>query len=149
MRDLSLKISLKYKVCIGIIAFCVMMILQLATSFGFLGEGFSYYISSVYTKLTAGGVFFGVLAYGLQAAVTQVFAYILLSTGVIICVLIMLDVFHRLGGKKERKEPARKSRKDFRSKRAILRRELGRRFHIDEDFVGFSEHQRLLLLKKP
>ncbi len=105
VRDLSLKISLKYKVCIGIIAFCVMMILQLATSFGFLGEGFSYYISSVYTKLTAGGVFFGVLAYGLQAAVTQVFAYILLSTGVIICVLIMLDVFHRLGGKKERKEP--------------------------------------------
>ena len=100
VRDLSLKISLKYKVCIGIIAFCVMMILQLATSFGFLGEGFSYYISSVYTKLTAGGVFFGVLAYGLQAAVTQVFVYILLSTGVIIC-----DVFHRLGGKKERKEP--------------------------------------------
>ena len=46
VRDLSLKISLKYKVCIGIIAFCVMMILQLATSFGFLGEGFSYYISS-------------------------------------------------------------------------------------------------------
>ncbi len=111
MRDLRLQISLKNKICIGIIAFCAMMILQLATSFSYIGEGFSHYISSVYAnKYTAGGVLFGVLAYGFQAAVTQVFAYILLSTGIVVCALIMLDVFRRFG-KKEQKEPIVEERK--------------------------------------
>ncbi|MCI8612924.1 MAG: DNA translocase FtsK [Clostridia bacterium] len=106
VRDLSLRISVKSRICISVIAFCAMIILQLATSFSHLNEGFSYYISSVLdVKVTAGGVLFGIFAYGLQAAVTQVFAYILMSTGIIIPLLIMLNVFGKIGGKKEKQEP--------------------------------------------
>lgn len=98
VRGYGLEVGLKNRICIGITVFCLFMILQLATSFMYLGEGFSHYISSVFdAKYTGGGVLFGVLVYGLQAAVGQVFTYIFMSVGIVVCVLLMFDVFSRIG----------------------------------------------------
>ena len=105
VRDFGIEMGLKNRVCIGITVFCLFMILQLATSFMYIGEGFSHYISAVFdAKYTGGGVLFGVLVYGLQAAVGQVFTYIFMSIAVVVCVLLMFDVFARIGFGKKRKE---------------------------------------------
>ena len=107
VRDFALDIKLKNRICIGIITFCLFMILQLATSFMYLGDGFSHYISSVFdAKFTGGGVLFGVLVYGMQALVGQVFTYIIMSLIIVVCVLVMVDVLARLKGGVRAKESA-------------------------------------------
>lgn len=107
--DRKISLSVKYIVCIAVITFCAVMILQLATSFMYIGSGFSAYIADVFNaKLTAGGVFFGILAYGMQAALTQVFTYILLSLGIVVSVAVMVDVFRKFKNEKVHKVPDQK-----------------------------------------
>ncbi len=115
VRGYGIDMGLKNRICIGITVFCLFMILQLATSFMYIGEGFSHYISSVFdAKYTGGGVLFGVFAYGLQAAVGQVFTYILMSICIVVCVLAMFNVFAMIGlgrkGKAVKGEPEQQTK---------------------------------------
>lgn len=76
-RQISL--SAKYVLCIAIIALSSVILLQTATSHALLGAKFSAYISGVYHNVTAGGVIFGVIAYGFAGLVTPVLSYVILS----------------------------------------------------------------------
>ena len=75
----KLSVAPKTVVSICLIAFFASIILQLATSYKYLGSGFNSYIKSVYDNFTGGGVFFAVFAYGLQSIITPIFTYIVCS----------------------------------------------------------------------
>lgn len=72
-------LSARYKAGIICMAISLLLILQLATTHSILGYGFGSYLSHTYRKLSAGGVVFGIFAYGIQRAVTPVVSYILYS----------------------------------------------------------------------
>lgn len=96
IQNRSVNLSAKYIVSIAVMAVSALLILQLATSYKYLNEGFSAYISAVYSsRSTAGGLLFGVIAYGIQAAITQVFTYIVLGLVMAGMILVMTDVFHK------------------------------------------------------
>lgn len=81
----------KYIAAISVMAFSIVMILQLAVTNSLMDFGFSEYISNVYSlKSSACGVFFGVIAYGMKAGLSRVFSYILLSAVVIGMTLILM-----------------------------------------------------------
>lgn len=69
----------RYKAGIICSVIALMLILQLATTHSILVNSFSSYISATYRKTTAGGVLFGIFAYGIQRAITPVVSYILFS----------------------------------------------------------------------
>ena len=81
------KLRVAPKIVVGIcaIVFFMSVILQLATSHAYLGNGIGGYISKVYDNFTAGGVFFGVFAYGIQSVITPGFTYIVCS----LCILLI------------------------------------------------------------
>lgn len=68
-----------YRVGIVLMTVSLMFILQLATTHNLLSGSFSAYINGTYHGITAGGLLFGMIAYGIQKAVTIPVAYILFS----------------------------------------------------------------------
>ena len=87
----------KFIAAIAVAAVCLVLILQLAVTDSALGMDFSEYVSYVYDKKNAtAGVFFGILAYGMQAGLSLIFTYILLAAGVIVSVLALFGVFGRV-----------------------------------------------------
>ncbi|MDE7395737.1 MAG: DUF87 domain-containing protein [Clostridiales bacterium] len=75
----KVSLSVRSRVLIGVMAFSLMMILQLATTHAWLSENFSAYTSKVYHGTTAGGVLFGTVAFGIQSVITPVVSYLLFS----------------------------------------------------------------------
>ncbi len=68
------------------IVLSLILILQLATTQSHLESTFGNYMSYVYTeKFTAGGVFFGLIAYGIQSLITPIVSYIIYSLILIGC----------------------------------------------------------------
>lgn len=96
-RNFEVDLSLKNKICIAVAAFCAITILHLATSFMFLEGGFLPYITEVFdSKLTVGGVLFGVIVYGLQSSLTVPFTFVLLGALLLGSVLFLVDAFKLL-----------------------------------------------------
>lgn len=96
IQNKRITLAAKYIICLAAMVFCAMMILQLATTHNLLKESFADYISKVFstkTNVSAGGILFGVLAYGLQAAITPVFSYIILSIGLVFAFFFFSDIF--------------------------------------------------------
>ncbi|MCH5158270.1 MAG: hypothetical protein J1F33_03625 [Clostridiales bacterium] len=90
-------VSLKTKICIALLVFFGLLILQLATTHPFLKSGYSKYIEQTYNaKYSAGGIIFGAIAYGLSAAITEVGCYIVFSVGVIVTLIVMFDVVGKI-----------------------------------------------------
>lgn len=93
----SINASRKTVICTALLIFFALVILQLASTHKFLNGGFSDYIDNVYqAKYSAGGVVMGVIAYGLQALITEVACYIIFSVAVIATVLVMTSAISRL-----------------------------------------------------
>ncbi|MDR2201908.1 MAG: hypothetical protein LBP26_04000 [Clostridiales bacterium] len=82
------KVTAAPKTVAGIcsVAFFATMIFQNISSYAYMGEGIGAYIAAVYyaESLTAGGVVFGVLAYGIQSVVSLAFSYVVYS----VCILL-------------------------------------------------------------
>lgn len=83
-------VSAKKLTCIiGIVVF-LMLILQLSTTNGYLGEGFGKYLADVYAaKYTAGGALFGIIAYAVKAFATQAGAYIIFSVLLLLFIVLL------------------------------------------------------------
>lgn len=83
----SANVSLRAKIGIACCIVSLLLILQLATTHAHLSDAFSAYIPYVYKHVTAGGVLFGVVAYGIQAVTTAPVSYILYSLA-FVCSLV-------------------------------------------------------------
>lgn len=87
----------KYVVMICSIAFFILLILQLATTNSYLSVNFSAYISTVYKNTTAGGILFGVIAYGISTVITSIASYIIYSLAIVVltffCVRGILGIY--------------------------------------------------------
>ena len=120
-------------ICTTLLVFFLLVILQLASTHHFLDNNFSSYISAVYSaKYSVGGVVMGVIAFGLQALLTEVVCYIIFSAATIITLLVMTSAISRLRNRapRERKQKKRKgevqpettaSRPDFRDAQSAQR----------------------------
>ena len=76
----KISVSAKKIIAIAGIAVFLMVLLQLITTNSVLSESFGDYISEVYAnKWTAGGIIFGLIAYGIKALISVVGAYIVVS----------------------------------------------------------------------
>lgn len=79
-------VSGKYIALIAGIVASLFLILQLATTTGFLGKNFGEYLGEVYlAKYTAGGLIFGIVAYAFQAFLPLPAAYVLFSLILLAC----------------------------------------------------------------
>lgn len=107
----------KYIAAIAAAAVCLILILQLAITNSALGMDFSEYVSYVYDRKNAtAGVFFGILAYGMQAGLSLIFTYILLAAGVIVSVLALFGVFGRVSMRRKttyKKAPEPQEKRSF------------------------------------
>ncbi len=110
------KLRVPPKTVVGIcaIVFFVSVILQLATSYFYIGEGIGSYISKVYDNFTAGGVFFGIFAYAIQSVITQVFTYIVCSLCILLIGAFMLRDKLGFGKRKEEIPESTERRTEFR-----------------------------------
>ena len=89
--DTKIKVGISLAVIFGLI------ILQLASTHSFLNKNFSGYISSIYSaKYSAGGIIMGVIAYGLQALITEIATYVIFSLALIVDILLMTSAFKKL-----------------------------------------------------
>ncbi len=105
----SANLSVRVKAGIACMILSLLLILQLATTHSQLDNSFSSYISYVYAhKKSAGGVLFGVIAYGVQSVTTPVVSYILYSllfaSALGLCVLWPIYA-KRKGGKEQPQQP--------------------------------------------
>lgn len=108
LRRKKIYVSARKVVSILLIAFFAVLILQLATSHAFLRQKFSDYIYSVYAaRYTAGGVVFGVIAFGLKSAITEIGCYIVFSLLLLAAVAVMLNVVGKIKNRKASVEPAK------------------------------------------
>lgn len=83
-------VSAKKLACIIGIVFFLMLILQLSTTGGYLDESFGKYLADVYrAKYTAGGAFFGMIAYAVKAFATQAGAYIIFSVLLLLFIVLL------------------------------------------------------------
>ncbi len=101
-------------VCIVVIVLTVVLIAQLGTSSKYLGEGFSAYVSGVYSnKDTVGGVIFGVVAFGIHGIFKTVFSYIILSLALAIAVFFLFAYYLKLPfvGKADKRRGVKRSSK--------------------------------------
>lgn len=96
VKGWKVSLPIKHIVAISVIAFCFVMILQLALTDRWLDGSFGDYIYNVYNaRGTACGAFFGVVAYGMKVGLTKVFSYILLSAAIVVMVLLLFGVGKR------------------------------------------------------
>lgn len=107
--------KVKGKTIAGIIVstLCIIMILQLATSYMYLGNGINAYISAVYdSKVTIGGCLFGVFTYGLATALSQVGFYVLFAALLILTLLLTTGIISRVrtGGAEKVRQPRGRGR---------------------------------------
>ncbi|MCI8412669.1 MAG: hypothetical protein HFE47_01045 [Clostridia bacterium] len=96
----SANLRTRYKAGIVCMTVSLMFILQLATTHALLKESFSAYISGTYHGITAGGVLFGVVAYGIQTVVTPIVSYIVFSL-VFVCSAVFFFLLPILNKRKE------------------------------------------------
>ena len=88
----------KYIAAISVAAVCLVLVLQLAITNSALNMDFAEYVSYVYDRKNAtAGVLAGIISYGLQAGISLIFTYILLSVIIICCVLALFGVFGKIG----------------------------------------------------
>ena len=86
-----------YIVGISLVSLLFIFTLHLATTFSFLYLDFAEYISQVYSgfmadgPVTAGGVLFGIVVYGVQSAITPVVSFILYGIGIVALSFMMLN----------------------------------------------------------
>ena len=87
----SVSVSAKKIAVIAGIAFFLMLLLQLITTHSVLEEDTGVYIKTVYDqKWTAGGVIFGIIAYGVKSLLTVVGSYIVVSLLLAGCVALLV-----------------------------------------------------------
>lgn len=71
-------------------AVSVLLILQLATTNRFADLGYGDYLAAVYSEqITAGGLVFGTIAYGVKSLINLVFAYVLFSFSFLACAALL------------------------------------------------------------
>ena len=115
------KLDKKYRVyfvCSAVIFLMVICILHLALTFSILELPFNEYISAVYFgpfgggSISAGGVILGTLIYGIQAAVTAAFSFVMYSLVIAVLIFVILNKkFAFVGSKKEK--PVASARGDW------------------------------------
>lgn len=109
LRRKTVALSVKAVVCTALLAFFVLMILQLATTHAFLKQSYVDYIASVYSaKYSAGGVIIGTLAFGIQAVITEIASYVIYSLAVLIVLAVMFDLVGRIRAHRGEVKPKKK-----------------------------------------
>lgn len=94
-----ISVSVKKALMIAGIALFLMLLLQLITTHAHLSSGIGGYLSAVYeAKWTAGGVVFGVIAYGIRALISIVGAYIVISLLLVGCAALLVYTIVRERG---------------------------------------------------
>ncbi|MCL2062701.1 MAG: FtsK/SpoIIIE domain-containing protein [Firmicutes bacterium] len=102
-----------YAACAVICALMLVFILHLATTYSLLSRSFGEYASAVFNApgeggiFTAGGVVFGTPVYGIQAAISPVFAFVVFGLIFALAALAMLNKkfgFIKRTAKTEKKE---------------------------------------------
>ena len=102
----SVQAEVKTRVGIALAVIFALIILQLASTHAFLSGGFADYIDSVYScKYSVGGIIVGIVAYGIQALISEVAAYIIFSLALILDILFMTSAISRLRGAIQNKKP--------------------------------------------
>lgn len=97
MLKRSLYPTVKTVVCTVLLIVFALIILQLASTHAFLKEGYSEYVSDVYSvKYSAGGVIFGTIAFGLKTALTEVGCYVIFSLAILVTVAVMTNLIARI-----------------------------------------------------
>ena len=100
-------VSVKTGVCVGLLIFFGLIILQLATTHKFLTLPYGEYISAVYAaKYSAGGVIFGTIAFGLKLAVTEIGCYVIFSLAILIVIAVMINLVGLIKARRAPKAPA-------------------------------------------
>ncbi len=97
-RNLTFSVKKKYVVIASIVFFCVMQILQIATTYNVAIKNLAYgdYLGAVYTSdLTAGGVLFGLIAYPFARLLSDVGAYVVLSIVVLASLMVLSPTFKK------------------------------------------------------
>jgi len=99
IKGYKLSVPKMYVFCIAATALILIFMLHLATTLSLINEGlsFSQYASRVFAGpsvggvLSAGGVFFGTLVFGIQASITPVASFILYGLGIVALTFVMLN----------------------------------------------------------
>ncbi len=90
IQDRKFSLSAKVVACVTISLIALVLLLHLAFSNKYLGEGYSSYVSSCYGNLTVGGVVFGTIVYGMQAVITPIATYVVCSLLVAVMLALMI-----------------------------------------------------------
>ncbi len=115
----KLSVRMRYAVWVSVIAFAIICIAHLATSYAYMGNGFNSYASEVYSnKNTVGGVIFGVIVYAFYAVMGTVFTYIVFSLLIVAALFFMSGFYANLpvvkrADRKRRNKNVKKSTKGF------------------------------------
>ena len=115
----KLSVRVRYAVWVSVIAFAIICIVHLATSYAYMGNGFNSYASEVYSnKNTVGGVLFGVIVYAFYAVIGTVFTYIVFSLLIVAALFFMSGFYANLpvvkrADRKRRNKNVKKSTKGF------------------------------------
>lgn len=108
----KIDVSAKKALAIAGIAVFLMLLLQLITTNSHLSENIGEYLSAVYgAKWTAGGVIFGVVAYGIKALISTVGAYIVISLLLVGCIALLTYIILRERGISLSRNKSRKARR--------------------------------------
>ncbi len=106
MLKRSLYVTVKNAVCISLLIFFGLVILQLASTHAFLDQKYSAYIADVYAaKYSVGGVIMGTIVFGLKTAVTVPGCYVIFSLGILIVVAVMIDLVARIRARRASTAP--------------------------------------------
>ncbi|MGN1094192.1 MAG: hypothetical protein ACI4SC_04365, partial [Candidatus Neoclostridium sp.] len=103
LQNKKLAISVGKSVALVFVFVCAGIILQLATTTGYLGGGFGGYIDSVFRGKTVGGVVLGVFSFALAAFLTPVGVYILLGCAILALLAYVAGFFGKSGASRVRK----------------------------------------------
>lgn len=103
LQNKNITISVGKSVALVFVFVCAGIILQLATTTGYLGGGFGGYIDSVFRGKTVGGVVLGVFSFAFAAFLTPVGAYILLACAILALLAYVAGFFGKSGASRVRK----------------------------------------------
>jgi len=97
IRGFKLAVPKLYAVCTIIASVFLIFTLHIATTFSFLDLPFNYYMSRVFLgpieggTVSAGGVIFGLFAFGFQAVLQPIFAMVVFSLVMLAMVFVMVN----------------------------------------------------------
>ncbi|MBE5731406.1 MAG: DUF87 domain-containing protein [Clostridiales bacterium] len=105
-RNMTFSVKRKYVIIASVVFFCVMQILQIATTYNSAIKYLAYgdYLGAVYTAdLTAGGILFGLFAYPFAKLLSDIGAYVVLSIIILATLMVLSPTVKRFLAKTNNK----------------------------------------------